>query len=298
MGTKSTIAIVALLAASTGLLLHRQHKFETAWQTERAAMEQRLAEQQKEQSKAAMEQKAVIDEAAKLQAQLITATNELVTAKLKVEAYEAKRQLELQAQAAEAKKVADLTQLKSEVPAPTITTQKSGGKEKTTYTFPKLLAPGGNPLATDAEFRTQFGRRFVFRAGNGRPVAYDVDELHPGVLLHLGLSRESAITAQEEVDRQAQIAEQKYRAQLAARAEAEKKNAELRAKMAVEYAKIAEEKRKSQQDEQLQRQAAETERMKAEAAMRGNDDIVEQALRPFYPESFIQQILTPQQSDR
>ncbi|MGV3755310.1 MAG: hypothetical protein ACO1QS_08005 [Verrucomicrobiota bacterium] len=294
MGNKLTIVIALLLVAGMGFLFHRQQKFQSAWQSERAAWEDRLATQQQQQTQALTAQQTATEQAARLQEQLATVTNELVTAKLQVEAYEAKRQLEAQAHAAESKKVADLEQLKAAVPAPTVTTNRTpAGKEQRNYTFAKLLAPGGNTLATEAEFRTQFGRRFVFRAGANRPLAYDVDELHPGVLLHLGLNREAALSAQSDIDRQAQLAEQKYRAQLAARAEAEKKMAEQRAKMAVEYAKIAEERRKSQLDEQLKLQAAETERMKAEASMRAADAAVQEALRPFYPEYFIQQVLTP-----
>lgn len=294
MGNKLTIVIALLLVAGMGFLFHRQQKLQSAWQSERAAWEDRLATQQQQQTQALTAQKTATEQATRLQEQLATVTNELVTAKLQVEAYEAKRHLEAQAQAEESKKVADLDQLKAAVPAPTVTTNRTlTGKEQRTYTFAKLLAPGGNTLATEAEFRTQFGRRFVFRAGANRPLAYDVDELHPGVLLHLGLNREAALSAQSDIDRQAQLAEQKYRAQLAARAEAEKKMAEQRAKMAVEYAKIAEERRKSQLDEQLKLQAAETERMKAEASMRAADAAVQEALRPFYPEYFIQQVLTP-----
>jgi hypothetical protein len=295
MGSKSTIIIVALLIAGMGTLLLRQHRFETAWQAERAAMKQELSAQQQQQAQTiAAQQTAAAEQAARLREQLAAATNELVTAKLQVEAYEAKRELEAQALAAEAKKSADLNQLRSEVPAPIVTSSRNpAGKEQKTYTFPKLMAPGGNPLAADAEFRTQFGRRFVFRAGSGRPLAYDVDELHPGVLLHLGLNRDMALTAQTEIDRQAQLAEQSYRAQQAAKAEAEKKAAAQRAKYAVEYAKIAEERRKAQVEEKLQLQAAETERLKAEASMRSADAAVQEALRPFYPDYFIQQVITP-----
>lgn len=294
MGNRLIIVIVLILVAGMGFLFHRQQKFQSAWQAERAVWEDRLATQQQQQSQALTAQQTATEQAARLREQLATVTNELVTAKLKVEAYEAKRQLEAQAQAAESKKVADLEQLKAAVSAPAITTNRTpSGKEQRTYTFAKLPAPAGNTLATDAEFRTQFGRRFVFRSGTGRPLAYDVDELHPGVLLHLGLNRETALAAQSDIDRQLQIAEQNRRAQLAARAEAEKKAAVQRAKMAVEYAKIAEERRKSQHEEQLQLQAAETERLKAEASMRAADAAVQEALRPFYPEYFIQQVLTP-----
>jgi hypothetical protein len=294
MGNKLTIVIMLLLVAGMGFILQRQQKFQSSWQSERAAWENRIATQQQQQTQALAAQKTASEQAARLQEQLASVTNELVTARLKVEAYEAKRQLEAQAQAAESKKIADHDQLKAAVPAPTVVTNRtSTGKEQRTYTFAKLLAPGGNTLATDTEFRTQFGRRFVFRSGTGRPLAYDVDELHPGVLIHLGLNRETALAAQSDIDRQLQIAEQNRRAQLAARAEAEKKAAEQRAKMAVEYAKIAEERRKSQHDEQLQLQAAETERLKAEASMRAADAAVQEALRPFYPEYFIQQVLTP-----
>jgi hypothetical protein len=296
MGNKLTIIVIVLLVAGMGALLNRQQKMEAAWRVDRANLEQQLYNQSLQQRKQATPAppNPAPDRTVILQEQLATISNELVTAKLKVEAYEAKRLLEAQAQANEAKKVADIGQLKAAVPTPTITTNRnSAGKEQRIYTFAKLLAPAGNTLATDAEFRTQFGRRFVFRSGTNRPLAYDVDELHPGVLLHLGLNREAAMSAQSDIDRQAQMAEQRYRAELVARAEAEKKAAEQRAKLAVEYAKIAEERRKSQLEEQLKLQAAETERMKAEASMRSADAAVQEALRPFYPEYFIQQVLTP-----
>lgn len=262
--------------------------------TERALLHDQTAMQKQQQAQAEAAQKQATERASHLQEQLAAATNELESARLKVEAYEAKRQIEAQALAAEVKKNSDLSALKAEVPEPkTVTTATSGKKEQKILTFPKLMGPGGKILATDAEFRTQFGRRFVFKSSEGRAVAYDVDELHPGVLLHLGLNREASVAAQSEIDRQAQVAEQKYRANLAARAEVEKKNAEIRAKMMVEYAKLTEERRKSKLEEDLKIQAAETERLKAEASMRAADAAVEEALRPFYPEYFIQQVLTP-----
>ncbi|MCD6052527.1 MAG: hypothetical protein K0Q55_3945 [Verrucomicrobia bacterium] len=294
MANKLIIVIALLLVAGMGFLLQRQQKLQSAWQSERAKWEDRIAMQQLQQAQAQTAQKSVTEQMTRLQEQLALATNDLTTAKLKVKAYEAKRQLEAEAQAMETKKVADLTQLKAEVPLPKVAiSQSTTGKEQRVYTFPKLTGKGGNTLATDAEFRMQFGRRFVFRAGSGQPVAYDVDELHPGVLLHLGLNREAALAAQQEIDRQAQIAAQKHRAQLAARAEADKQAAEQRARLAVEFAKVAEERRKGQAEEQLKLQAAETERLKAEASMRAADAAVQEALRPFYPEYFIQQVITP-----
>ena len=297
MGNKLTILLVLVavaLVAVLAMLWNRQQKQQAVWQAERGQLEDRVALQELQKAQALTAQKSASEKAAFLQEQLVLATNELATAKLKVEAYEAKRQLEAQAQAAETKKTSDVTQLKAEVPAPAVTTNlTAAGKPQKTYTFSKLIAPDGHALAAEAEFRTQFGRRFVFRSGAGRPIAYDVDELHPGVLLHLGLDREAALAAQAEIDRQAKVAEQKHRAQLAARAEAEKQAAELRAKYAVEYAKLSEERRKVQVEEQLKQQAADTERLKAEASMRAADAAVQEALRPFYPEYFIKQVLLP-----
>lgn len=294
MLNKILIVVCLLLFAGIGLQWQRQQKKDLYWQSEQAALEQRLQDQ-KTQTVAAT-QKELGQEIVHLQEQLNRTTDELKTARLKVEAYEAKQKLEAEARAAVAKRSEDTSRIMAEVPAPTVTSATNpAGKIRKVYTFPKLIGAGGNTLATDAEFRSQFGRRLIFRSGNGRPLAYDMEELHPGVLLHLGITKESAMRAQAGIDAQVAQAEKSYKAHLASKAEADRIALEQRTKLAAEYAKIAEERRKAQVEEQLKTQAAETERMKAEASLRASDAALKEALRPYYPDYIIDQIVKQQQ---
>ena len=47
MGNKLTISVAVLLVAGMGYLLQRQQKFQSGWQAERAAWEDKIARQER-----------------------------------------------------------------------------------------------------------------------------------------------------------------------------------------------------------------------------------------------------------
>lgn len=215
-------------------------------------------------------------------------TTHLNTANDKLKILQEKEAHENQARVAAEKQKSDLARLKAEVPAPIINTKLSAsGKELRTYRFPRLLAVSGQTLATDVDFGDIYGRRMVFRRQDGPPLAFDVDEIHPGVLMYLGISAEAAKRTQVEQEEQIKKLEEVHRQELAARHAAEQKAAEELAKLQLEYAKLNEQRRHAMVEEQ--QKAAEIQRLKAESAMRSADAAMRQALAPYFPDSFIQQ---------
>lgn len=72
--------------------------------------------------------------------------------------------------------------------------------------FSALLGADGRPLARDAEFSRSLGRRLFFRTPHGPPLGFDVDQLHPDVLHYLGLESGRLKAAQDEMNRQKQLA--------------------------------------------------------------------------------------------
>jgi len=90
--------------------------------------------------------------------------------------------------------------------------------------FRELLSPSGEPIAFDLRFQGLYGRRLVFRDADNRPTAFDVEEVHPGVLGHLGIDLDEARDAGRRADEKRQA-----RAAAAARRQEEKAAALARA---------------------------------------------------------------------
>lgn len=216
----------------------------------------------------------------------------LLLANQKIKEYEAKEAAELKAREAVTKHTEELARLKAQVPAPTVVASfDTAGKEIKTYHFSLLPGVNGQLLAANVDFGQAYGRRLVFRRSSGPPLAYDVDELHPGVLLHLNINPDDVKRAQAEQDKHNESIEVLHRQEIAVRAAAEQKAAEQMAKLQLEYAKLNEEKRKALADEQLKYRAAEIDRMKTEAAMRSADNAMQQALSAYSPDYVIEQYL-------
>jgi hypothetical protein len=167
---------------------------------------------------------------------------------------------------------AELERVKAEVIPPVVTVNRGA----TAYVFPQLKDAKGNVVLTNAEFGSLFGRRLAFRVAGG-PRAFDVDELHPGVLAYLGIDPEA--TKQK-------YALQKQREQIqqmtdaVARKQAFRQWEEHMAKLAVEQAKAAVEREKSAayRTEQVRvLQQASNDRLKVWAAERQADAAERQA---------------------
>lgn len=75
-----------------------------------------------------------------------------------------------------------LEKAKFEIVPPNVT----AGRGQKTYIFPQLVNAKSDVVLTNAEFRLLAGRRLTFRVAEGLR-AFDVDELHPGVLAYLDI---------------------------------------------------------------------------------------------------------------
>lgn len=100
------------------------------------------------------------------------------------------------------------------------------GRVTRNVAFEELIGVHGQILATAATFRGAYGRRLVFRGPDNQPLAFDVEELHPGVLAHLRI-RLSDVTAahQHEQENRRLRAEAANRRRLARARETEAHNA-------------------------------------------------------------------------
>lgn len=93
----------------------------------------------------------------------------------------------------EAREAAALAEAMTQTPAPRLVTLDSD--ERQVPHFDELPAPSGQSLATDVRYHGIYGRRLVFRDVDNRPRAFDVEEVHPGVLGHLGIDLNDATEA-------------------------------------------------------------------------------------------------------
>lgn len=152
----------------------------------------------------------------------------------------------------------------------------------TTWLFSQLLSADGRVLALNAEYSATYGRRVAFRYENGDRGAYDVDELHPGVLSKLQIDPAIAKAKQAAQDqaavRQRAAELQGYQEKLQQFHQRQEEEARQRE----EQARLAEVQRQNQLNEQLRIQAAENDRIRALAAMRQADAAMMQALNPAY----------------
>lgn len=271
----SFVVLVLVTVTAGGVLIYSDQQ--------RRILQEELAVTR--QSYSARENTArVMEEKLNQLSQVLTqSTAQLRLANLKLEAYEAKQQADVEAAQRNAARSADLKKAMAAVPAPVVETSlNSLGREIRHYTFPQLLGAKSEVLATNATYSSAFGQRLVFRPVTGSPLAFDVDELHPGVLAYLGLDADTLKQAQVELDQRRQAQEAAYRKDLALRQAAEQKAAAEQARLNVEYAKLREEQRQAQVAEDQKNRQLDNDRLRAEAAMRSADAALQDALRPDY----------------
>lgn len=126
---------------------------------------------------------------------------------------------------------AGLESVKAEVVPPVISAERG----QKTYVFPTLMNAARDVLLTNAEFRVLAGHRLTFRVADGLR-AFDVDELHPGILAYLEIDA-VAVKQNHELQKQRAINEQM--ADAVARAQAARQWQEYAAKLQVEQEKAA-----------------------------------------------------------
>ena len=162
----------------------------------------------------------------------------------------------------------------------TVTTNASG-RETRTLVFKTLYGNNSQVLGRDLEYSAVYGRRVAFKeAGSAQRVAFDVDDLHPYVLAHLGLNAEEQKqrqAQQDEVWRRVAATDLQIAAETEARREAKR--------AAAEAARIEGEKQMAQQraaafQQEMQRRAMENDALRAEAKLRAADAAMLQALTP------------------
>jgi len=95
--------------------------------------------------------------------------------------------------AGEVRRAAAVEEAMAQTPAPRLLTLGPEGSQ--VPHFDELPAPSGQSLATDVRYHGIYGRRLVFRDAVNRPKAFDVEEVHPGVLAHLGIDVNDATEA-------------------------------------------------------------------------------------------------------
>ncbi len=90
----------------------------------------------------------------------------------------------------ESRRSARSAEAMGQIPAPVMV--NSGTDGRLLPSFEELLSPSGEPLASQVRFSGIYGRRLVFRDADNQPRAFDVEEVHPGVLEHLEIDLDAA----------------------------------------------------------------------------------------------------------
>lgn len=216
---------------------------------------------------------------------LTNSTAQLRTARERIAAYEAIEQSRL-AQEEEQKAAAAQSPTES-VPAPTVLRTNLLGTMEKLIIFPALLTRSGQTIASNVQYSATYGRRVVFVFPDLQRRAFDIDDLHPEILAHLGINTEEIkrFAAQKEQREQAFMASWFQQAAVK-NAEAKKLAAERKAaaeKAAAEEIRLAEEQRRQEFNEWVQLQALENDRMRAEAAVQEADAAIMDALAPRVP---------------
>jgi len=249
----------------------------------------------REEARAAHEQRDSTVSELETQIQELTETLSLSTEKLQqaTEALATRRAAAVETQPAPPSP-AEMRALQAAVkqPAVEVKTDTAGGETRI-YTFPELIDPAGKVVATDMEFSRLYGTKLAFRNSSGAPVSYEAEELHAGILAHLGIDLYDAQRKQREWEEQ--IARRK---ELATQRQIAKAKAEQEARK--EMAKLMEERRKERIEHQMRLAEIENERTKALAAMKQADAAMIEAqkpptqlVNPFVPNVFPATTLVP-----
>ena len=169
------------------------------------------------------------------------------------------------------------------IPAPLITmVTNAAGAETEASLFPELRGQDLRRLATAVRFSDIHGRRLVFRSSTGLPVAFDVEELHPALLAHLGIDAEAAKRAQAGIDQQKRLRAEAAEKDRRERAEAARKQLEATAKALAEQRKLEEVRLQAQAGQEANRLSAATDHLLALAALRTAEAAYERAQMPYY----------------
>lgn len=165
-------------------------------------------------------------------------------------------------------------------PTVSVVSNATGGPSRLCL-FKTLYGRNGEVLGRDLEYSAVYGRRVAFKEViSSRRLAFDVEELHPYVLAHLGINADGQKqyqARQDELWRRMEAAGLKSAAEEQSRREA-RKAAEDAAR--IEAEKLLAEQRQREHEQEMQRRAMENESLRAEAAMRSADAAMIRALTP------------------
>ena len=86
----------------------------------------------------------------------------------------------------------------AEIPSPReIDHIDANGRVARILAFDQLIGANGQTLANDVQYKAAYGRRLVFRGPDNQPLAFDAEEVHPGVLAHLGIHLADVLAADQ-----------------------------------------------------------------------------------------------------
>lgn len=133
--------------------------------------------------------------------------------------------------------------------------------------FSAVPDPMGKPLAENVIFNARYGSRLVFRKDDGLPLGFDVSEVHPGVLGHLGIDPAIALEEQRRLDERKRERIEEARRQRVARRQAELEWLEAKAEADAERARLLAEENQARAHETAQARSQATQDLVATAAL-------------------------------
>lgn len=171
-------------------------------------------------------------------------------------------------------------------PSLVVRTNASGGEQRVAL-FATLYGTNGLVLGHNLEYSGVYGRRAAFKeSASTRRVAFDVDQLHPHVLAHLGINADAQKqrhARQEALWRRVEAEGLRLAAEQAAKREAQRAAAEAARR---EEEKLLAEQMQREFEWEMQMRAIEDDAIRADAAMRAADAAMFEAFEP--PPSFLE----------
>lgn len=154
------------------------------------------------------------------------------------------------------------------VQAPVIitSTNQVGGEDRT-ITFPKIFDKNEKRVTYEATYSSLIGRHITFSIPSGKRVAFDVDEIHPAVLVYLDIDPVLAKDRQTEIDLAQERYNEGYKKAGEIVYERELERRKIEAEMAERRAVREEESRKARFEEYVKDQYAIGARLNGEASM-------------------------------
>lgn len=145
--------------------------------------------------------------------------------------------------------------------------------------FPRLIGVNGNTLMLNAEFRSSLGRKLIFKKGLEMST-FDVDDLHPGVLIHLGLDAEKLKANQIAIERANAMSKSLSAAELSQKLSADQVAIDKQNKLNAEQARQDEYARENQVAESQRQQSLDSDRIHANAHATAAKAMLINALNP------------------